>query len=102
MAAKKYEWLELASDLCSELIAAVDVEELARATGMNPNTIYCYGYKTKSQVPNLAQFGMMLDRVGEENPAAVVRVLKRLCARFGLAAESLENLSREIRRHNGG
>lgn len=103
MAGKKFEWQELASELCSELIAAVDVEELARATGMNPNTIYCYGYKTKTQIPNMVQFGIILDRVWEENPAATVRVMKKLCARYGMAAESLEALGREVKRlGNGG
>jgi hypothetical protein len=96
MQMQKIAWADFASELCGELIAAVEVEELARATGLNPNTIYCFSYKTKAQVPNLAQFGMMLERVDEVNPAAVVKVIKRLAARFGVFAESLERLGNQV------
>ena len=101
MATKKVEWADLASELCADLLGAVDVEDLAKATGLNPNTVYCFGYKTKSQVPNLAQFGMMLEAAQEADPHVVVKVMKKLGARFGVFAESLEVLGQEVHRHNG-
>lgn len=102
MAGKKIEWADLASEICADLVAAVDAEKLAHATGLNPNSIYCFGYKSKPQTLNLVQFGLMLDRVQEENPVVVARVIKKLAAHFGMFAESLENLARDVARNNGG
>ena len=99
--ARKHAWGELASELCADLVGAVEAEELAEATGLNPNTIFCFSYKKKSGVPNLAQFGMMLDRAYEDNPAAVVKVLKRLAARFGVFAEALEKLEKQVMGNRG-
>lgn len=84
-----------AAELCADLNALVDVEELARATGLQPNTIYCFGYRNKDQTPNLVQLTKLLDRAQELKPEAVRKFLKRLAARYGVWAEAVEVLARE-------
>lgn len=89
---------EMAAELCADLNAQVDVEELARATGLQGNTIFCFGYKNKGNYPNLMQLIKILDRAQELRPEAVRKFLKRLAARYEVWAEALEALRRELGR----
>lgn len=97
---RKMEWTGLIKEMCAALIAVVPAEEFAEATGLNANSISCFSYKSKGNIPNLLQFGIMLDKAFEENPQAVVQVLKKMAARYKVFADSLEALGREVARNN--
>lgn len=102
MDGKFFQVPEFSSELCEPIVKGVALEQLAQVTGLKGTTIICFPYKSKDQIPNLNQFVRMLDRAAQENPMVVVLVIKMLAARYQMFAESLDNLGREVRRHNGG
>jgi hypothetical protein len=90
------------AELISDLLVGQDIEEIAKALKLNPNTLQCFAYKSKAQIPNLRQFGIILDSVIKVSPLAVLRAFKKLGARYAIFCESLDNLKRDVGRNNGG
>jgi len=70
------------SDLCKDLNYAVDIEDLARATKLNPNTISCFGYRSKAQLPSSKQLLQMLSEVFRHHPEAAQAAVKKISALF--------------------
>lgn len=95
-------------DLCKDLTYAVDIDELAQATRLNPNTISCFGYRSKEQLPSGKQLFQMLGRVYELHPEAAQMAIKRINRLFDMAGvplngdalKSLKALIREMETRN--
>lgn len=104
---EKFFWEDFFSELVADLLLGQDVEELAKVMGKAPNTVSCFGYKSKVQnLPNVKQLGEILEFVNRTRPAAVSSALKKFCARFGVVAgsrgEVLRQLAQEIEGKDGG
>ncbi len=94
---EKFFWEDFFSMLVADLLLGQDVEELAKSMGKAPNTVQCFGYKSKAQnLPNVKQFAEILEHVMRSNPGAVRAALRKFCARFGVVAGSREEVLRQI------
>jgi len=94
---EKFFWEDFFSELVADLLLGQDVEELAKVLGKAPNTVSCFGYKSKVQnLPNVKQLGEILEFVNRTRPEAVASALKKFCARFGVVAGSRQEVLRQI------
>jgi len=94
---EKFFWADFFSELVARLLPGQDVEEVAKVLEKAPNTVQCWSYKSKPlNLPNVKQFGELLDCVNRTNPGAVRAVLRDFCARFGVVAGSREEVLRQI------
>ena len=95
--AEKFFWEDFFSELLADLLPGQDVEEIGKVLGKAPNTVQCWGYKSKPlNLPNVKQFAEFLDYVNRANPGAVRAALRKFCARFGVVAGSREEVLRQI------
>lgn len=97
----EFSWDDFLSDLCKDTLNGVDLTRIKERTGLSDNTLHCFGNRNKPQVPNMKQWGIILEEAQKQHPENVLQAQKRLCAHFGIYAESLENLSRDVKRNNG-
>jgi hypothetical protein len=94
---EKFFWEDWFSERMADLLLGQDVEELAKEMGKDPNTVSCWGYKSKIQsLPNVKRLGEVLDFVNRSRPEAVSRFLRDFCGRFGVVAGSRGEVLRQI------
>ena len=95
-------WEDFIADLCRDTLNGIDRTRIMERTKLSDNTLSCFCLRTKPQIPNMKQWGIILDEAFKQRPENVRQAQKRWCARFGMMAESLEVLRAEVGRNNGG
>ncbi len=94
---EKFFWGDFFSELVADLLLHLDVEELAKEMGKQPNTVVCFGYKSKTQsLPNVQQFAQIMEFANRTRPQAVAAALKKFCGKFGVVAGSRAEVLRQI------
>lgn len=96
-----FEWDDFLSDLCRDTLTGIDLTRIKERTHLSDNTLYCFGNRNKPQIPNMKQWGIILDEAYKQRPENVRQAKKKMCARFGMFAESLENLGADVKRNDG-
>lgn len=97
----EFYWDDFISDLCRDTLHGIDLTRILERTKLSSNTIACFCLRTKPQIPNMKQWGIILDEAFKQQPENVLRAQKKICAHFGIYCDSLENLGRDVRRNNG-
>lgn len=97
-----FEWDDFISDLCRDTLNGIDLTRIKERTKLSDNTLHCFTNRNKATIPNMKQFGIILEEAQKQRPENVLQAQKRLCAHFGIFAESLENLIKDVKWGNGG
>lgn len=95
-----FHWDDFLSDLCRDVLNGIDLTRIKERTHLSDNTIHCFTNRNKPQIPNMKQWGIILDEAGKQHPENVRQALKRYCAYFNMFCESLEILGRDVKRNN--
>ena len=95
-------WDDFLSDLCRDTLNGIDLTRIKERTKLSDNTLHCFTNRNKPQIPNMRQWGIILEEVHKQRPDNVLQAHKKMCAHFGIFAESLENLTHDVKRNNGG
>jgi 5-methylcytosine-specific restriction endonuclease McrBC regulatory subunit McrC len=98
----EFPWDDFLSDLCRDALNGIDRTRIKERTGLSENTLSCFTLRNKTNIPNMKQWAIILEEAYKQRPENVRQAQKRWCARFGMFAETLETLSQDVKRNNGG
>ena len=99
----EFAWAKFLSNLCKDTLNGVDLTPIKERTGLSDNTLHCFTNPNKpDNIPNMRQWGVILEEAQKQHPENVIQAHKRWCAHFGIFAESLDNLTQDVKRNNGG